>query len=188
MLKVIRQIMAVGLLLSFSGLASATLDYDLSWHDHERGGWVWDGKTIDFDFDLGNDGFDSDSHWVDTYAIRLKIWDDERDKWWNPKSYEWAVIDQEGRGGRSYFEADTGYSYFWGTFAGLRSLNNDGTLSAWLTGLGGRFGAGNGDFYVREASLWAFGKEHDVPEPAPIALLGLGLIALTYIRRRKPQL
>ncbi len=108
---------------------------------------------------------------VTEYSLWLNLFDDQ-DRGW-----EWALVDMPGLLGDRTFFSLTGTEYGGMSIAGFLELNALGTLSVTVESL-------LGDFYLGGSMLRASGIK-SVPEPATLALFGLGLIAVGLGRRRR---
>jgi len=133
---------------------------------------LFDAIKLDFDslsyrHDINDDGFNLGTAMSAELAIDIR---DDADR-----RIEVAIFTVEE------FDLDTGSWNFGQSFSSnlevkaLAALNADGFLDVTVTALGG-------DFWVGNSTLTVMTKE--VPEPATLSLLGLGLIGLAYSRRR----
>ena len=133
--------------------------------------------------DITDDGFDANTDYVTSAKLTIGFKDDGDDGGDRGLFHtidlmpEYAEVDMLGLSGHPYFSVDTGpYSYELHGLA-LFDLNRDGDLNV-------QIGANVGDFYVVSSNLEVTYSEN-VPEPASIALLGLGLIGLGFARKKQ---
>jgi len=131
--------------------------------------------TVNWTFDITDDGFNPDTQDVTSASIKLNLSDDGDfcDFW------EIALLNV----GTNHFfwEVNTGNATF--QMSSLITLSDTGQIDASLSAIWG-------DFYFNSATLTAEGTLPDVgaspvPEPAAILLFGTGLIGLTFVTRRR---
>ena len=185
MKKFLTFLCAVTLVLGLVGSASAisyTDTFNANAEYMEAGGWVSTGwfsgywaedDTLNWTFDITDEGFTPGTDTVTSAAVDLNFTDDSNWDWW-----EHATLDV---GANSFsWEVDTGDVQF--TLTSLMTLNNSGTVAASLTATGG-------DFYFNTATLTAEGPDAaPVPEPSTILLVGIGLLGLVgYSRKRSKK-
>ena len=123
-----------------------------------------------FTHDIRDNGFDVGLETVTGFTLTMNFYDD-RD--WLPESFMVDIIGDLSLP-TWLFQA----SLFNAEINGDATLNESGMLTVNIYRV-------VGDFYFAQSTLTAEGKDVAVPEPTTMLLLGLGLVGIAAVRRRK---
>lgn len=138
------------------------------------------GESYTITHDLTDNGVPTENE-VDSATLKLEFADDN-DRFWFEG--EFSLVTGEGIFG--FFEVDGNiwnYDVEWlgvGT-DGINDLNNNGQLAVTVTSLDWI----GGDFWWKTSTLFANINPVEVNEPATLVILGIGLLGLGFVRRRK---
>ena len=148
------------------------------------GGWfpvkVTTSNPYNFTHNIADSGFNASLYTITNVDLDIWLADDGND------GSEQVRFSWDGSAWTAPQEVD-GSIYCnggcsWDDFLNLApsaALLSDGLLAVTVQ-------ASTGDFYFKRSHLTVTGRRINVPEPATLGALGLGLVALGAIRRRRP--
>lgn len=174
----------LGLILSFASQAGAVIISDFVNIREVNNAYLLlkEGQSYTVTHNISDNGV-PDLNQVDSAWLRLGFADDWRDFW-----FESEVALVSGSGILGSFEVDGSIlSYdirYLGVGAdGVDDLNADGLIE--VTVASKDLWWGKGDFYWKTSELFADISPVNVNEPATLIMLGIGLLGLRLVRRKK---
>jgi len=133
------------------------------------------GETVSW---THNYSFDPALDYITDASLTLSISDSDEDRWWNWCSYEIAMLWTEA-GFIAAGEVDTAdYALSVNSW-----MLRDGSYTVYLTSLWGDFNLNSSTLSIDYVST--VGTPAPVPEPATMVLLGIGLLGIAGVSRKK---
>jgi hypothetical protein len=163
---------------------AARADYvPATWTDNldvGSGIYIGSGKSYTYTHNLNDDGFRPFTDWVSSFNLSIDLADDASDGIWKS---ELAFVNLPGVLGDGFVSnfGLSGEEFGGWSVLGLLELNVLGTLTVTISSI-------FGDFNLVGSTLTANGQAYvprSVPEPATLALLGVGLMGMAFSLRRK---
>jgi hypothetical protein len=175
-MKLVKSIVGAALLTAVVGTANAIPTTWTDTIDFVPNVPIGDGGSYSYQHDLTRDNFTPIFDAIDDFQLTVNLFDDGG----RGDSLEWVLIDVPGLLG-DVIEFNVSGTEFGGwSLAGYLQLALTGLYDVTITSL-------TGDFYLGDSTLTAWGDDRttNVPEPATLGLIGLGLLGFAASRKKK---
>jgi len=172
MKKILGFLCALLLLAGTAGLAGAT-----PWTDTVNGPYyIGNWGSYSYIHDITDDGFVPLVDIATNYVLTLSLYDDARGL--NELLCEVAFVNQPGVVNSWFYDFTLESEDFGASILGLIEVNLLGTLHVSICSV-------LGDFYFGQSVLTASNNCAPVPEPSTMLLLGVGLMGLAGLARKR---
>lgn len=175
-MKLVKQLLATGALLGAAVVAQATPATWVDSIDFNPDVYVSQWTSFSYQHDITDNGFVVGTDSVSSYSLNVNLFDDDK-----KDGLEIALLDLPGWDGDRFFFDLSGQEFGGWSFEGSAQLTSTGklnvTVDSWL-----------GDFFIGDSTLTAKGNKGNsvsAPEPGTLALMGLGLLGVAGLSRRK---
>lgn len=174
-MKIAKQLLAAAVLLGSAVVAQATPATWVDYIDFNPDVYVSQWTSYSYQHNITDNGFNVGTDSVFSYSLNVNLFDDQRND-----GLEIALIDLPGWSGDRIFFDLSGQEFGGWSFAGYAELASTGKLDVTVDSLWG-------DFFIGSSTLTVKGDHVGVAEPSTLALMGLGLLGVAGLSRKKAK-